>query len=595
MREKNWSMSRKLWTVGLAAVLAPLGEGGVEPQPLIIDAEELAPSSWRFEEPEPGRWWLKRDAQEWGATRGTILLTGWREESETPPELHQVLPAAGFVPYRVPALEVAPQVEGWHRIYVGLYHRAAEPKARLFARLSNDPYPEYLQTPDDTPGQVAEVYWKAADLTGQHLLFEQPPAPWAHPDHGWIGGITHLKLVPLSQAEVAAAQQETDLPPVSQRLFGMLDYTDEAFWWGRAETEDDLRAMVYRHQQTGFGRIYWRCFGTHLDNSLAVPEAVPRWTEADEERWCAQQDCAVGWRPYLELPRRFDPLQVAVEYGREIGVEVHAWVRMTNFNRNPRAEFWHRNPQFYAQMLVTEKDPETGQPVPVKPYQRTPYPRVLSLAYPEVRAFYLEFFRQIASTGTPGILIDLLRHPPIAGYEPIVSAAFQEQYGIPMEELDVYHDPRVQEHLSQYLEAFLRDLHREIGPDVEISVRSSGPDKYALRGARWIQEGLIDTLVDGHWYSGNGPRPTIAATRAAVGTRGRAYAVAESYDVDPHNNWERRPGWPSVEAIEAWSRLYREQGVHRFGLYESTVFTWYPHLRRAIRRAGWQYRVPGSD
>jgi len=29
--------------------------------------------------------------------------------------------------------------------------------------------------------------------------------------------------------------------------------------------------------------------------------------------------------------------------------------------------------------------------------------------------------------------------------------------------------------------------------------------------------------------------------------------------------------------------------VARFGIYESTVFTWYPDLRRAIRQAGWDF------
>ena len=38
-------------------------------------------------------------------------------------------------------------------------------------------------------------------------------------------------------------------------------------------------------------------------------------------------------------------------------------------------------------------------------------------------------------------MIDLLRHPPIAGYEPIVTEAFKKKYGKDMETLDVYSDP----------------------------------------------------------------------------------------------------------------------------------------------------------
>ena len=81
-----------------------------------------------------------------------------------------------------------------------------------------------------------------------------------------------------------------------------------------------MKAIVYRHQQAGFGRIYWRCFGTHLDNSLAVPEAAPRWTADDEAKWCAAQDCKSGWLPYINMTKQFDPLKVASDYGREIGV-----------------------------------------------------------------------------------------------------------------------------------------------------------------------------------------------------------------------------------------------------------------------------------
>ena len=135
---------------------------------------------------------------------------------------------------------------------------------------------------------------------------------------------------------------------------------------------------------------------------------------------------------------------------------------------------------------------------------------------------------------------------------------------------------------------FLVELRKEIGDDIEISVRCSGPNKYALRGKEWIADGLIDTIVGGNWYSGNGPRGTDATIEAA-GTRDKAFAVAETSDVDPENNWKRRDGNLSVQAISALAAEYSGRGVVRFGLYESTIFTWDPELRRAIRAAGWGY------
>ena len=356
----------------------------------------------------------------------------------------------------------------------------------------------------------------------------------AHAGAGWMGGISHIRLVPMSEQEMAAAKHEIELPPMDQRLFAMLDVTDEIFWNGTAETEEDIHAMIWRHQQAGFGRIYWRCFGTCLDNSLAVPAAAPRWSDQDEAECKKRNHCVAGWNDYFGLARRFDPLKVAVEYGRTIGADVHAMVRLTNFNRPPYANFWHDHPEFRAQVLVSEKDPKTGARIPVKPYKLTPYSRVLSFAYPEVRTFYVSFFKQIASTGTKGILMDMLRHPPIAGYEPIVSEAFKKKYGKDMEPLDLYKDPLIQEHFSEYLRAFLVELRQAVGQDIEIAVRCRGPEAFGLRGKEFIEAGLINTIVDAHWYSGNGPRPTIDATVAAVGTKGKAMAGADHFDdVDP--------------------------------------------------------------
>src|SRR5262249_12086897 len=152
----------------------------------------------------------------------------------------------------------------------------------------------------------------------------------------------------------------------------------------------------------------------------------------------------------------------------------------------------------------------------------------------------------------------------------------------------LYHNPMVNEHQADLLELFLRDLRKEVGPDLEISVRSSGPNKFGLRGKAWIDSGLIQTIVDGNWYSGNGPRPTAEATVAAAGTRGKAYAIAEPGNVDP-KTWGKKPGTLDTDAILALAKHYRAKGIHRFGVYESTEFIWRPGLRRAIRQAGWLF------
>lgn len=558
---------------------------------IVIPAEKFAGEN-TADRPTAGKWWLNRDAQSWGAMNGTILMTGKPSDEVPAKGLWQVLPMARFTPYRVPELSIDPKATGWYRIHVGLFRDEVDgmwSPPHLLGKLSGERFPEFLQAPHGASGRVAEAYWKAADLTGKKIIIEQPHAPMAHVGAGWMGGISHVRLVPMTEEEVVQAKHEIELPPVERRLFAMLDSTDEIFWNGSAESEDDIRAVIDRHHQAGFGRIYWRAFGTFLDNSLSVPAAAPRWTEEDEKKFREKNNSKGGWTTYIDLAKRFDSLKVAVEYGREVGCDVHAMVRFTNFNRPPYANFWHEHPGFRAQVLVSEKDPKTGERIPVKPYKLEPYSRVLSFAYPEVRTFYVSFFRQLASTGTKGIMIDLLRHPPIAGYEPISSEAFKKKFGQEMAPRDLYHDPMVHEHFSEYFHLFLVELREAIGKDIEISVRCSGPNAFSLRGKEFVEAGLINTIIDGHWYSGNAPRPTIDQTVAAVGTRGKAMAAAESSDVDPDKNWAAIKRELSPRAIGALAKAYSGRGVASFGLYESTLQTWSPEARRAIRAAGWSY------
>jgi hypothetical protein len=569
-----------------ASVAYASGSDKTPRKEILLTAEQLAPPELRSDEPTPGKWWLKRDAKDWGLD-GAILMTGKPETGKNKTGEWVVPPQWQFTPQRVPALTIDPKAEGRYHIYVGLYQDTTDQYIRpqLWGKLSGEPYPEYLRPPESSGGKVAECYWRTEELGGKKFFIEQPPAPMPHPGRGWMGGLAYVRLVPTADRTYSDLLKEMR----AHRLFGMLDTTDEIFWWGTIEKEDDVRAIIYRHRQAGFGRVYWRAFGSALDHTFNLPEAAPRWSEADEKRWCKAQGCEAGWAAMDAVVKKFDMLKVAVDYGAKHDCEVHAWVRFTNFNREPYCNFWHDHPEFRAQMVAFKTDPKTGKREVIRPYVRTPYPRVLSLAYPEVRAFYVKFFKEIARTGTKGILIDLLRHPPIAGYEPIVADAFKKKYGKDMEEFDVYRDPLCQEHLSSYFKLFLVDLRKEIGKDIEISVRSSGPDGFALRGKEWIDEGLIDTIIDGNWYSGFGPRPTIDKTVEAVGKRGKAFAVAESVDVDPKKGWGRRPGSASAEAIVALSKHYSGKGVARFGLYESTVFTWYPDLRRAVLAAGWDY------
>ena len=521
-------------------------------------------------------------------------MSGNPSEKSTKEAEWQVTPLFRFVPYRVPAIEIDPHATGWNRIYVGVYCDDIEYMSRpmLAGKLTGEPYPEFLQPPFHSKGRTAELYWKAADLTGKKIQLSQPAGPMPHAGSGWMCGITHVRIVPMTEKEVADAKKEIELPPANRQLFGMLDYTDEAFWNGTIESEDDVRAIVIAIFKPGLA----------ASTGVAMERArTTRWPSPNRrrdgrtptKRHSANRSTAppAGCRTSTSSAASIRSRSPSNTERRSDATSTAGFASMPTIV-TPTQISGTTIPNSYVQLLSTVVDPKSKQPTPVIPYKRNPYSRCLSLAYPQVRTYYVKVFKQLASTGTHGVMIDLLRHPPIAGYEPIVCEEFKKKYGKEMETLDIYRDPLVQEHFSEYMRLFLVELRQAIGNDIDISVRTSGPNGFGLAGKKFIDAGLINTIVDGNWYSGNGPRPTIGATVEACGTKGHAYAVAETFDVE----WQRQ--WQPIRAIRcrrkrsSRSPRYSGKGVERFGLYETTVFMRYPDLRRAIRQAAWEYE-PG--
>ena len=145
-------------------------------------------------------------------------------------------------------------------------------------------------------------------------------------------------------------------------------------------------------------------------------------------------------------------------------------------------------------------------------------------------------------------------------------------------------DPRIGEHHSGYINRFLREVRKAL-PGIEISARIRNMNEFGLDAAAWVREGLVDTIIEGNWYTPNRPRDVekgvLAVTR---GTPVRAYVVAETETPGWTTPVEQRR-WFSAADILDYARVYREKGIGRFGLYESTIFLWYPDMRRAIWEA----------
>ena len=139
----------------------------------------------------------------------------------------------------------------------------------------------------------------------------------------------------------------------------------------------------------------------------------------------------------------------------------------------------------------------------------------LSMAYPEVRRFYIRLFEELAGYGVKGVQTIYTRRPPFVPFEPPVIEAFKREYGIDPRELpdDPEHrnfiytnDERLERHWAGYVTTFMRALRAALDPyrapdggRVEVVANvMHDREKNRIGGLdlrTWALEGLVDILA----------------------------------------------------------------------------------------------------
>jgi hypothetical protein len=107
-------------------------------------------------------------------------------------------------------------VAGWHAISFGVLDDGRNP-VRIMVRLSGEKTFTILTLPEgDRPeaGRITELFWKAADITGQELVLGQVTWQVARGDGPGTrqctkANVAYVKLTPMSDAEVAAFQTDS--------------------------------------------------------------------------------------------------------------------------------------------------------------------------------------------------------------------------------------------------------------------------------------------------------------------------------------------------------------------------------------------------
>jgi hypothetical protein len=346
----------------------------------------------------------------------------------------------------------------------------------------------------------------------------------------------------------ASARTSAEAPPAADDkliLGAPLTHSDWALKpnipWG----VEGVRHMLDACKACGWSRVYWRALdgGRSLYKS-ALMRPQGKWDDdsfwnplGDEDRALANRFTA-GLTPARrdEIHRKldsldyahFDSLAAAVNYGHQIGLQIHAWVSINEDDHGwgLQSEFTKKHPEFRWQ----HRDGRA-------------YKSQLSFAFPEVRTYKLAILKELLDNYTiDGLFLDWIRTGDVrdnpqtdaqgvadSGYETPLIEAFKSKYDRDPHDLP-NDDPRWVTLRAQPQTLFMREAHQLLAQRktrLPMADMVGHPWHYRgeqnkidgnLRGllldvTTWAREGLIDAAVAAGYYRDGG---TPAKAREAL-------------------------------------------------------------------------------
>ena len=403
-------------------------------------------------------------------------------------------------------LTIPLEVSGLHAIYLGInYTRAGlgdvlhtlewPMYGTLWARLTDDPgfsrfapeikWRQDANFPNKTGKAVQiwhaihETYWKTADVTGQALTIRPPSAPYNIPELRQVTNLSYIRLVPLTDAELNFWQREQPSPDTRrlavQYCTGELSGHTSGTPMYHPTDEQWIRDAFTPFLNTDIGMICFEAirgnlcmFRTQIGD-VGTPENV--WSE----EW-------------------IDPLAVATKVAHENGIKLLVGIRMIGASlpavRHPIQ--WAR--YYWAHQKWAKRDPQ-GRPC-----------SNLSIAFPEVRQYWLSLIREALERDCDGVHLLFDRCFPFVLYEEPSLQAFREKYGADPRGLES-DDPRWVSHQCDVVTQFLREVRAVLderpGRELAIHFRAAQygpwyamePRQFGCDVETWIREELVDYLM----------------------------------------------------------------------------------------------------
>ncbi len=420
-----------------------------------------------------------------------------------------------------PEVSLALEAKGWHAIYLAVFRGQTDvglsqirvklnderlfdkllPSFNSYQRMPNGAVVKVAPAPGSTRG-LEEFFWKAADLDGQRLLISH-----LNTSQRTAAQLAFVRLVPMSEDEVAeyrGAAGREDTMVLAAEMDGQQPYYDGA------RTVEDIQEYFEPLRGTDIGKLFLGAAGIGGGQMLYPSKAGVMYGSEGEEFSTEPAHRTVGsLRGFVS--RGIDPLKVTVDHVHSMGIDVYLGFRMGTMASIPPSwlgpvAFWKEHPEWRC------RDRE-GKTI-----------ARLSLAYPEVRRFYIELFEEMLGYGVAGVQPIYTRRPPSVLFEPPVVEDFKKEHGFDPRELPddpkggwghYTSDERLERLWAGYVTTFMRELRQALdrhrrpdGGRVEVVACVGNDADYNRAGGldigAWAREGLVDILVpytggDGGW------------------------------------------------------------------------------------------------
>lgn len=456
--------------------------GFSQPPIYLTDLDRCTPAGALSTEPRRHAW--RTLPYSTGAFNGVMLLAG--PETAAPPVTYPL------------------NVRGWHAVSIGVHPFWSEPEGRQLEvqiKLSGPGPFTILSWPRVPFGGHAEHlhehFWSVADLTGRHLEIAQPTARASSGDGlgaylGQPARVAYVKLVPLTVAEVRAVGDDQARDD-SRRLFAHQDAHGPHSAW-RLTSAAEIRREVEPYRHTDFSRLYWECGSGDLMNYFTKLGRTPAHDGLDDFPRQSDRFNAESWR--ILHDRSIDPLRVAAEHAREIGLEFHASYRVAGFHYPPPLDHFTHGDAVYRRRPEWRGVDRQGR--------RTPR---FAYTYPEVRDYVISLLREIVQYPVDGVCMLYNRRLPLVEYEPQLVEGFGSAHGVDPRTLDPHHPTWL-----RYRSGVLTQFHRELRAAMDEETRRQGRSRrlqisavvagseaenlnFGVDPGAWVNEGLVDTLI----------------------------------------------------------------------------------------------------